>query len=177
MFASAIDGQFADELAELHEGSVGLFVTLPIFRALVRSQRSADLLTRFEAMLGEHLAGLDSILGDTIVRRDRTDGALTRLLFRSICSLRSRHASEERDIDIIRVVEQAQLFLMGSCSFALRFARQARVSQCEQVLQESLVRIRSLALYLTTVDDRVALESEQTCNRAVSGLPRRACTS
>lgn len=162
MFASAIDNQFADELAELHEGSVSLFVTLPVFRTLVLSQYCADVLVRFEALIGEHLAHLDTILGDVFVRRDRNDGELTRLLFRSLCILRSRHASEARDLDVIRTVEQAQLFLMGSCGFALRFARQARVSRTERVLEESLRRIGSLAIHLTTAEDFIVRESEQT---------------
>lgn len=162
MLTSAIAAQFADELTELHEGSVSLFVTLPVFRALALSQQCAEVLARFEAMIGEHLAYLDGIFCDVLVRRDRRDGELTRLLFRSLRTLRARQASEERDLDIIRTVEQAQLFLMGSCSFALSFARQAQVSRSEQVLVDSLRRIRSLALLLKSAEAFMIRASQRT---------------
>ena len=168
MIASVMQRQFADELTELHEGSVSLFVTLPVFRALVTSQQCADVLARFEATIGEHLAYLDGILGQIFVRRDRRDGELTRSLFRAIARVRLRSACAERDVEIIRVIGQAQLFLMGSCSFALRSARQARVSHTEQVLEESLQRIGSLAVELTTAEAHITREMEQVrCAEAV----------
>ena len=168
MIASAMRGQFADELAELHEGSVSLFVTLPVFRSLVISQHCADVLAKSEAMIGEHLAYLDGILGEILVRRDRMDGELTRSLFRAISRVRLLTACAERDVEIIRVIEQAQLFLMGSCSFALRSARQAKGSRTEQVLEESLHRIGSLAGALTTAESHITREMAQVrCAEAV----------
>lgn len=146
MFVTAISGQFAEELGELHDGSVSLFVTLPVFRTLLVTERCAKLLSRFEAVIGEHLAHLDSILGDVLVRRDRSDGDLTRSLFRALTMLRTSAPSVERDMEILTTLEQAQIFLMGSCGFALRFARQAGVDRSVQVLEASMGRIGSLAL-------------------------------
>ena len=143
-------GQFAEELAELHDGSIGLFVTLPVLRSLMISEQRAAVLAKFEALIGEHLTCLDGILGDVFVRRDRSDGDLTRSLFRSISALRVWPATAERDDEILGIVEQAQLFLMGSCSFALRSARVARVEGAVQVLEESLARLGSLAVQLVT---------------------------
>ena len=141
-------GQFAEELAELHDGSISLFVTLPLFRNLMISEQRAAVLARFEGLIGEHLAQLDSILGDVLVRGDRSDGNLTRSLFRSIATLGVWPATPARDEEILSIVEQAQLFLMGSCGFALRYARQARVERSVQVLEDSLSRIGSLAVQL-----------------------------
>jgi hypothetical protein len=146
VYTATTNGQFAEELAELHDGSISLFVTLPVFRDLMLSEQRAATLTRFEALIAEHLAHLDGILGDVLVRRDRTDGDLTRSLFRSLSALRARPASPSRDMEILGIVQQAQLFLMGSCSFALRFARQARIDRSEQVLEDSLRRLGTLAV-------------------------------
>jgi hypothetical protein len=148
MFLSTIKGQFVEELGELHDGSVSLFVTLPVFRKLLVTERCAATLARFEATIGEHLGHLDGILGDVLVRRDRADGHLTRSLFRSLAGLRHHAPSAERDAEILGVLEQAQLFLMGSCGFALRFARQAGVDRSVQVLEESMSRIGALALHI-----------------------------
>jgi len=148
MFESTIKGQFAEELGELHDGSISLFVTLPVFRTLLVTERCVATLSRFELVIGEHLAYLDGILGDVIVRRDRADGNLTRSLFRSLTSIRIQIPSVERDEEILSVLEQAQLFLMGSCGFALRFARQAGVARSVRVLEESMTRIAALALHL-----------------------------
>lgn len=168
MIASTMQVQFADELAELHEGSVSLFVTLPVFRALVISQHCADVLASSEATIGEHLAYLDGILGEIVVRRDRRDGELTRSLFRAISRVRLRTACVERDMEIIRIIEYAQMFLMGSCSFALRSARRSKGSRTEQVLEESLQRIGSLALALTTAEAHITREMAQArCAAAV----------
>ncbi len=150
MYNSPVDGQFAEELAELHDGSISLFVTLPVFRSLMLSEPLAASLHKFESLIGEHLAYLDGILGDVLVRRDRADGSLTRTLFRSLSQLRLRPASASRDEEIAGVVEQAQLFLMGSCSFALRFARQAGVDRSVQVLEESMTRIGAFAIKLVS---------------------------
>ncbi len=151
MADATVNGQFAEELAELHDGSISLFVTLPVFRSLLVSKQRAEIVAGFEAAIAEHLAHLDGILGDVLVRRDRTDGDLTRTLFRSLTALRDRAASVARDQEIIRVLQQAQVFLMGSCSFALRFARQAHVERSVHVLEESLARIGSRALQFGAV--------------------------
>ncbi len=151
MFVPAMNGQFAEELAELHDGSISLFVTLPVFRNLFVSATTAATIFRFEAAIGEHLAHLDGILGDVLVRRDRADGDLTKSLFRSLASIRMRAPSFERDEEILAVLEQAQLFLMGSCGYALRFARQAGVDGSVQVLEASMSRIGSLALQFSAV--------------------------
>jgi hypothetical protein len=143
---STLDGQYAEELAELHDGSVSLFVTLPVFRGMLVSEQRMRSLAEFEAGLGEHLAHLDSILGDVFVRRDRNDGDLTRMLFEALGTLRLRAATVSRDAEILGVVQRAQAFLLGSCSFALRFARQAHVDRAVHVLEESLGRIGSIAL-------------------------------
>jgi hypothetical protein len=148
VFAAEERGQFAEELAELHDGSISLFVTLPVFRDMMLSERNAAALSRFESVIAEHLAHLDDILGDVLIRRDRSDGHLTRSLFRSIANLRVWPATAARDEEILSIVEQAQLFLMGSCSFALRYARQARIERSAHVLEESLARIGSLAVAL-----------------------------
>jgi hypothetical protein len=145
MVASVHTGQFAEELGELHDGSVSLFVTLPVFRTMLVSESNAATLTRFELAIGEHLAYLDGILGDVALRRDRTDGDLTRSLFRSLMSLRVHAPSAARDDAILAVLEQAQLFLLGSCGYALRFARQSGVDRSVRVLEASLGRIGSLA--------------------------------
>ena len=141
---SASAGQFTEELGELHDGSISLFVTLPVFRTLLVSERSAAALTRFEAIVGEHLAHLDGIVGSILVRRDRTDGDLTKSLFRSLTTISVHPPSQARDDAILGVLEQAQLFLMGSCGFALRFARQAGVDRSVQVLEASMNRLGSL---------------------------------
>lgn len=148
VFVSTIQGQFAEELGELHDGSISLFVTLPVFRALLVTERCLATLTRFESAIGEHLAYLDGILSDVFVRRNRADGDLTRSLVQSLSIIRTQLPSEERDEEILSVLEQAQLFLMGSCGFALRFARQAGVTRSVRVLEESMARIAALALYL-----------------------------
>jgi hypothetical protein len=146
MFMSSITGQFAEELGELHDGSVSLFVILPVFRKMLVTERCAVTVARFEATIGEHLAHLDGILGDVLVRRDRADGHLTRSLFSSLAGFRDHAPSVERDAEIFGVIEQALLFLTGSCGFALRCARQASVDRSVQVLEESMRRIGSLAL-------------------------------
>lgn len=143
---SQLNGQFAEELSELHDGSISLFVTLPVFRGLLVSRTHADALRRFETDLAVHLAQLDGIIGDVLIRRDRSDGDLTQSLFRSLALVRQRGASPSRDGEIIAVVQQALVFLMGSCGFALRFARQAGVDRSVQVLGESLRLIGTLAL-------------------------------
>jgi hypothetical protein len=139
-------GRFAEELSELADGSISLFVILPIFRAMVVSDRRAGELARFEAMVGEHLAHLDGILGDVLVRRDRSDGSLTRVLFNALGRLRALPSSTARDGEIVTVVEQAQLFLMGSCSFSLQLARDAELLHAAHVLQDAQARLGSLAL-------------------------------
>ena len=143
---ATVDGLYAEELAELHDGSIGLFVTLPVFRSLLHSEQRAHALSEFEDLVAEHLAHLDSILGDVLVRRDRSDSDLTRSLFRSLSLLRQRSASQTRDREILSVVSQAQVFLMGSCSYALRFARQAGVERGVHVLEASLMRIGLVAV-------------------------------
>ncbi|HYW31696.1 MAG TPA: hypothetical protein VE869_09335 [Gemmatimonas sp.] len=145
MYMSTTSGQFAEELADLHDGSVSLFVTLPIFRELMSSPHIASALARIEGVIGEHLAHLDCLRDETAIRRERRDSDLTRSLFRALSIVRSRPASRERDAQILEIVEQAQLFLMGSCGFALRFARQAGVDRSVHVLERSLEQIRSLA--------------------------------
>lgn len=150
---ATFDGQYAEELAELHDGSIGLFVTLPVFRSLLVSDQRASALGQFEGLVAEHLAHLDGILGDVLVRRDRSDSDLTRSLFRSLGLLRQRPASLTRDREILSVVSQAQVFLMGSCSYALRFARQASVERGVHVLEASLTRIGSLAVQFLVPND------------------------
>ena len=162
MFAPAVKGQFAEELSELHDGSISLFVTLPVFRKLLVAEHSAVSLSRFEAVIGEHLAHLDGILGDVLVRRDRADGDLTRSLFHALTSIRTQAASAERDDEILGVLEQAQLFLMGSCGYALRFARQAGVDRAVQVLERSMRQIGSFALYLTSAHPAFTDEYQRT---------------
>ena len=149
MRGSMMEQEFADELTELHDGSISLFVTLPVFRGLLESTQRADALQRVEAGIGEHLAYLDGILSDVVVRRDRADSELTRWLFDSLVGLRSRVASAARDREILAVIQQAQVFLVGSCSFALRCARQVRRERSVQVLEASLGRIGSLAPQLS----------------------------
>jgi hypothetical protein len=137
MVASVHTGQFAEELGELHDGSISLFVTLPVFRTMLVSDSNAAVLTRFEVAIGEHLAYLDGILGDVGLRRDRADSDLTRSLFRSLMTLRVQVPSVARDEAILAVLEQAQLFLMGACGYALRFARQSGVDRSVRVLEAS----------------------------------------
>jgi hypothetical protein len=149
MRGSMMEREFADQLTELHDGSISLFVTLPVFRGLLESPQRAETLRRVEAGIGEHLAYLDGILGDVVVRRDRKDAELTRMLFESLVRLRSRVASAARDREILAVIQQAQAFLVGSCSFALRCARQVRRERSVQVLEASLGRIGSLAPQLS----------------------------
>ncbi|MES3034333.1 MAG: hypothetical protein V4813_10115 [Gemmatimonadota bacterium] len=162
MFVPAIRGQFAEELGELHDGSVSLFVTLPVFRTLLVSEGCSQLLRRFEGVVGEHLAHLDGILGDVLVRRDRSDGDLTRSLFRALAMIRADAPSPQRDADILTTLEQAQIFLMGSCGFALRFARQAGVDRSVQVLEESMARIGSLALHFPSAHQADSLGFQRT---------------
>ncbi len=145
-YSATLDGRFAEELSELADGSMSLFVILPIFRSLVVSERRASELQRFEALMGEHLAQLEGILGDVMVRRDRSDGALTRVLFDELSRLGALPASTTRDTEIFAVVEQAQLFLMGSCSFSLQCARDAELARPADVLEDALARIGSMAV-------------------------------
>ncbi len=149
MRESMVEQEFAEELTELHDGSISLFVTLPVFRGLLESAQRADALQRLEANIGEHLAYLDGILGDVLVRRDRMDSELTRWLFDSLNRLRALAASATRDREIMSVMQQAQAGLMGSCGFALRCARQVRRQRAVEVLEASLGRIGSLAPQLT----------------------------
>ncbi len=140
---STTDGPLAEELSELADGSISLYVILPIFRRMLVSDSRAMALLRFESLISEHLANLDGILGDVLLRRDQCDGDLTKSLFRSLTHLRTRPASTARDLEILGVVQQAQLFLIGSCGFALRFARGAQADETVRVLEESLHRVGS----------------------------------
>jgi hypothetical protein len=149
MRESMVEQEFAEELTELHDGSISLFVTLPVFRDLLESAHRTDALQRLEETIGEHLAYLDGILGDALIRRDRSDSELTRWLFDSLRRVRSLSASTARDYEILLVMQRAQASLMGSCSFALRCARQVRRQRAVEVLEESLARIGSLAPQLT----------------------------
>ena len=168
MTDAAIRGQFAEELAELHDGSISLFVTLPVFRSLVVSGHLADALVSFEGMVAEHLAHLDGILGDVLIRRDRSDGYLTKSLFQSITHLHVWPATSVRDDEILHLVQQAQMFLMGSCSFALRCAKLAHVGRAVHVLEESLARIGSLAVQLIALPGGEETESEKVLSNAVA---------
>ena len=138
--------QFAEELSELHDGSISLFVTLPVFRQLLVSRRAAAVLSRCEVVVGEHLAHLDGILTPTLSHADRVDGDLTGTLFRALARMRRLPASDGRDDEIVRHIQQAQLFLMGSCSFALQFAQHAGIDRASHVLEESLARLGALAV-------------------------------
>ncbi len=140
-YISTTDGPLAEELSELADGSISLFVVLPILREMCVSDSRAVALARFEKLISEHLAHLDGILGDVLLRRDHCDGDLTRSLFRSLTHLRIRPASTARDLEILGVVQQAQVFLVGSCGFALRFARSAQADEAVRVLEESLLRL------------------------------------
>lgn len=151
MLVASVRDQFAEELAELHDGSISLFVTLPVFRQLLQSRETAALLARCEAVLGEHLAHLDGILAPVLQQAERRDGDLTSRLFRALGRMRRLQPSGARDEEIIGVVQQAQLFLMGSCSFALRFARQAGLERSVQVLEDALSRLGSVAMDLAPV--------------------------
>ena len=157
--SSTIFGQLAEELSELADGSISLFVILPIFRGMMVSDSRAMALARFEASIGEHLAHLDGILDDVFLSRDRSDGDLTQSLFRSLTHIRTRPLSPARDQEILGVVQQAQLFLLGSCSFALRLARHAEAGPSVQVLKESLARIGSLAAPFMASDPPVCQDS------------------
>jgi hypothetical protein len=141
---STIDGPLAEELSELADGSISLFVILPIFQRMLVSDSRAMALQRFEGLISEHLANLDSVLGDVLLRRDQCDGDLTKSLFRSVTHLRIRPESVARDHEILGVVHQAQLFLVGSCGFALRFATSAHADETVRVLQASLLILGSM---------------------------------
>jgi len=145
MLVGHTEGQFKDELAELHDGSISLFVTLPVFRQLVQSRELGRMLARCESVIGEHLAHLDGILAGLLSRAERHDGNLTSSLFKALVRVRVMPASEVRDGEIVEIIEQAQLFLTGSCSFALRFARQAELYRASHVLEASLRRLGTLA--------------------------------
>jgi hypothetical protein len=168
MTDAAIKGQFAEELAELHDGSISLFVTLPVFRSLLVSEHRAAALESFEALIAEHLAHLDGILGDVLIRRERSDSHLTKSLFHSIAELRLWPATPARDDEIVELVGQAQLFLMGSCSFALRYAKQAGVQQSAYVLQDSLTRLGSLAVQLVASQWDSDAQSQHQLSNAVA---------
>lgn len=168
---SATSGQFADELSELHDGSVSLFVTLPVLRRMTTSLELSERLKRFEAVIGDHLAQLDAIVDDMMMRRTRRDGDLTRSLFRSLECVRAYPESRERDDQILSIVQEAQLFLMGSCGFALRFARQAGVDRSVRVLETSMERIASLASDLMTVTQRFPVgEQALICRTGVDAM-------
>lgn len=144
--SATLDGRFAEELSELADGSISRFFILPRFRSMVVSDRRASDLQRFEALLEEYLAQLDGRLGDVLVRRDRSDGALTHVRFDELSRLGALPASTTRDTEIFAVVEQAQLFLMGSCSFSLQCARDAELARPANVLEDALARIGSMAV-------------------------------
>jgi hypothetical protein len=143
MHSSTVDGQLAEELSELVDGSISLFVILPIFRDMLVSDSRAAVLARYEAAMSEHLVHLDGILGDLLPRPEDADGDLTASLFQSLTHLRARPACVARDLEIVGVVQQAQLCLLGSCGFALRFARSANAIRSVPVLEASLARIGS----------------------------------
>ena len=166
-----MSGQLEDELSELADGSISLFVILPIFRGMLISDSRAMALARFEASIGEHLAHLDSILDDVFLTRDRSDGDLTQSLFRSLTEIRARPQSTARDEEILGVVQQAQLFLLGCCSFALRLAHHAGAARSAQVLKESLTRIGSLAAPYTVSDPPLC---EESC-RITDGVLATGC--
>ena len=95
--SATLDGRFAEELSELADGSISRFFILPRFRSMVVSDRRASDLQRFEALLEEYLAQLDGRLGDVLVRRDRSDGALTHVRFDELSRLGALPASTTRD--------------------------------------------------------------------------------
>lgn len=145
MHGSTIDPQLAVELSELADGSISLFVILPIFQGMMVSDRRAATLAACELSIGEHLAELDGILGELLGCRDGTDGDLTTSLFQSLTALSKQPASAARDAAILHVVKHAQLCLLGCCGFALRLARTAGEERLVHALEESLARIGSLA--------------------------------
>ena len=69
MFEAEAKGQFADELAELHDGSISLFVTLPVFRSLLVSGQRAELLAR----IGSIAVQLVGPQWNSPARRERSD--------------------------------------------------------------------------------------------------------
>jgi hypothetical protein len=137
--------EYADELAELHDGSVSLFVTLPRFRAMVQSPMLRERLSTVERAVGDHLAVLDRVLVVVQPPRDRHDGKLTTSLFDSLHDIQRESTSAARDARIRSTVEMAHLALVGACGFTIATARAAGAYLHSDVLSSALDRLRALS--------------------------------
>jgi hypothetical protein len=142
----ASDNELVNELSELHDGSVSLFVTLPVFRNMLTCPILVESFEQLERMVGEHFAQLDRILASVPVGERQCDGDVTKSLFDSLRSMHGQAASPLRDAEIVQAVQQAQLYLLGSCGFALRCARQDGLDGVAALLEISMRRMRSVGL-------------------------------
>jgi hypothetical protein len=136
--------ELAGELTELHDASVTAFVTMPVFAALMQSQECAPSLRAIATALGEHLNALDCILHDVKIRRADDDSDFTRSLFVRLTAITQRTPSPARDDEILRMVDQVMLFLIGSCAFALQCARRAGEYRVVHVLEPAIGRLTAV---------------------------------
>ena len=144
MLAETLEEQLTAELSELHDGSLCLLLTLPVFERMLICPTSSAEFRELHGAMGQHLTELDRTLGWVRYGRAREDSELTRQLFTAVTELHAERPSPERDLTVLSTVQHAQLYLLGSCGFAIRCARQAGRSAIADVLEESVRLLRSV---------------------------------
>lgn len=142
------NGPFLAEIMELHDASVSLFVTMPILRSMLSSDTHADDLAACERTLGRLLCQLDRLVIGALPRAERRDGAMTTVIFSTLQQLRRRPASPARDLEIVSLTQEGQLFLMGAAGFALAFARGVRAYTNIEILRTVMATISQLGARL-----------------------------
>jgi hypothetical protein len=139
------DSLFTTELAELHDSSVALFVTLPVFRSLLATGEHLPTLVECQDVLADHLRSLDQLLAQSGLRHVAHDSTLTATLFTSLQEIQLEPISSDRDDQILEILRLAHVVLLGSCGFAMRYARMTGM-QLECVsLQHEATRLAWLA--------------------------------
>jgi hypothetical protein len=136
------------ELAELQAGSVSLFKHLPDFRNGLTCPQRQQVLADIEAAVGEHLAQLDRIVSVIPLSAERCVSDVTRGLDGAFNAMQQSWPSTSRDADILQAVQRAQLFLLGSCGYALRCARSAGLGDIAALLELSMRCMRAAGLPL-----------------------------
>jgi hypothetical protein len=144
MVTETLEEQLMAELSELHDGSLCLLLTLPVFERMVTCEASSAELRDLHAAMGTHLTELDQTLGWARFGRVRDDSDLTKRLFTAVTELYAEPASPDRDRAVLRAVQHAQLYLLGSCGFAIRCARQIDRGAISEVLERSVRLLRSV---------------------------------
>jgi ferritin-like metal-binding protein YciE len=146
MTIAATPSDLTSELSELYLGSVSLFRMLPTFRVGMTCPDRQRLLSDIEAAVGEHLAHLDRILTMIPIDLRGADGEVARMLSEALSTVQNDWPSDARDVAILQAVQQVQLFLLGSCGFAIRCARAAGWCDVAAILEASMRKMRGAGL-------------------------------